>query len=71
MSILPIMSQSNLVSLNIKQNQEDFELEPFSNQSPCFKYKLLKKTLDLPKENPHDKNNFRNIIVKYLYTGCK
>ena len=40
------MSQSLLITLNLKQNLIDFKLEPIKNQPLLFKYKFLSKVLD-------------------------
>ena len=65
------MSQQASIKLNIHQNQEDFELEPISNQPPIFKLGFMKKTLDPPKPNPEDISNYRLVTVLCLYKGCK
>ena len=52
------MSQQSSINLNILQNKEDFELEPLSRQAPIFKLGYMKKTLDPPKANPEDLNNY-------------
>jgi hypothetical protein len=65
------MSQLTSVKLNILQNLEDFELEPISKQAPLFKFGYALKTLDPPKSNPEDLNNYRTVTVKCLYKGCK
>jgi hypothetical protein len=59
------------IKLNILQNQEDFKLEPVSQQVFIFKFGLIKKTLDPPKDNPEDINNFRTVTVICLFKGCK
>jgi hypothetical protein len=65
------MAYNSSIKLNILQNQEDFELDPVSQQPPVFKYGLFKKTLNPLKENPEDLNNYRTVTVKCLFGGCK
>ena len=65
------MSQQSSINLNILQNKEDFELEPLSRQAPIFKLGYIRKTLDPPKANPEDLNNYRTITVLCLFKGCK
>jgi hypothetical protein len=64
------MSQQSTINLNILQNKEDFELEPISKQPPIFKLGLMKKTLDSPKANPENINNYRTVTVRCLFKGC-
>jgi len=52
------MSQQTSIKLNILQNKEDFELDPVSNQAPIFKLGFIKKTLDPPKANLENLNNY-------------
>jgi hypothetical protein len=52
------MAYNSSIKLNILQNQEDFELEPIAQQPPLFKYGLFKKTLDPPKANPEELENY-------------
>lgn len=65
------MAYQTSVKLNILQNHKDFKLEPISQQPPLFKYGLFKKTLDPPKDNPEDLNNFRTVTITCTYKGCK
>ena len=46
------------VVLNIKQNQDDFELELLDIQALLFKYSYLLKTLNPPNSNPEDISNY-------------
>jgi hypothetical protein len=64
------MSSKNTLALNIKQNQDDFELEPLDIQPALFRYGYLSKTLDPPKEDPENLNNYRTVTVKCLFKGC-
>jgi len=64
------MSQQSLINLNILQNKEDFELEPISKQPPIFKLSFIKKTLDSPKANLEDINNYQTVTVSCLFKGC-
>jgi hypothetical protein len=52
------MSQQSTINLNILQNKEDFKLEPISKQPLIFKLSLIKKTLNPPKANPENINNY-------------
>jgi hypothetical protein len=65
------MSQQTSIKLNILQNKEDFELDPVSNQAPIFKLGFIKKTLDPPKANPENLNNYRTVTVTCLFKGYK
>jgi hypothetical protein len=65
------MAYQSSVKLNILQNQEDFKLEPVSQQSPLFKHELFKKTLDPPKDNLDNLSNYRTVTVTCLFKGCK
>ena len=62
------MSQSLSTALNIRQNRLDFILEPIETQAPLFKYKLVSKVLDPPKDNPED---LRTVTIRCLFPGCK
>ena len=61
------MSQKTLIKTNLIQNQEDFKLGPLEEQPALFKFKYLKKILDLPQEDPEDQ---RIYTVKCLIKGC-
>ena len=65
---MPIKSS---VVLNIKQNRDDFELEPLDLQAPIFKYSYLLKTLNPPNSNPEELSNYRTVTVKCLYKNCE
>ena len=52
---MPIKSS---IVLNIKQNQDDFELESLDIQALLFKYSYLLKTLNPPNSNPEDISNY-------------
>jgi len=65
------MSQLTSVKFNILQNLEDFELEPIFKQAPLFKFGYALKTLDPPRSNPEDLDNYKIVTVKCLYKGCK
>jgi len=62
------MSQSSSISLNLKQNSLDFELEPIENQPNLFKYKFVSKVLDPPNNNPQES---RTVTIRCLFPGCK
>jgi hypothetical protein len=62
------MSQSSLITLNLKQNSINFELEPIKNQPPLFKYKFLSKVLDPPNDDLMD---LRTVIIRCLFTRYK
>jgi hypothetical protein len=64
------MSQQSSIKLNIQQNKANFELEPLEEQPPCFQFGYFSKTLDPPKDNPEDLNNYRTVTIKCLYPGC-
>jgi hypothetical protein len=64
------MSQQSTINLNILQNKEDFQLEPILKQPPIFKLSLIKKTLDSPKTNPENINNYQTVTVRCLFKGC-
>jgi hypothetical protein len=61
------MSQKTSIKTNLIQNQEDFKLGPLEEQPVLFKFKYLKKILDLPQEDPEDQ---RTCTVKCLIKGC-
>ena len=65
---MPIKSS---VVLNIKQNRDDFELEPLDLQAPIFKYDYLLKTLNPPNPNPEELSNYQIVIVKCLYKNYR
>jgi hypothetical protein len=65
------MSQQSSINLNILQNKEDFELELLLRQAPIFKLSYMKKTLDPPKANPEDLNNYRTVTISCLFKGYK
>ena len=64
-------SQRNAIKLNIVQNNPTFELEPIEEQSIIFKKKLFSKVLNAIKSEPEKLENYRTVIVKCLYTGCR
>jgi hypothetical protein len=64
------MSSKRILASNIKQNRDDFELDPLNLQPPLFRYGYLSKTLDPPKSNPEDTSNYRTVTVKCLFKGC-
>jgi hypothetical protein len=65
------MSQSTSIAKNIKQNAEDFELDPLELQAPIFRLKYLKKELEKRKSNPELLENYRTVTVTCLMPGCK
>ena len=65
------MSQKSSIKLNLEQNQPTFQLEPLDEAPLIFKEKLFSKTLDTPKENPEDLKNYRSVIIKCLFIGCR
>jgi len=64
-------SQKNAIKLNITQNSFIFELEPIKEQSIIFKKKLFSKVLNAVKSEPEKLENYRTVIVKCLYPGCR
>jgi len=58
------------IKLNLAQNHLDFKLELIENQSPLFRKKLFSKTLDPLKKEPEKPENYRTVMVKYLYPSC-
>ena len=62
------MSQSSSIALNLKQNSENFKLEPIENQPPLFKYQFLSKVLDPLNNNSEE---LRTVTIRCLFTGCK
>jgi hypothetical protein len=64
-------SQRNAIKLNIAQNSPTFELEPIEEQSIIFKKKLFSKVLNAAKSEPEKLENYRTVIVKCLYPGCR
>ncbi|KAH9204346.1 hypothetical protein DL95DRAFT_398591, partial [Leptodontidium sp. 2 PMI_412] len=54
---------------NIKQNVEDFELDPLKLQVPIFRLKYLKKELEKRKGNPELLENYRTVTVICLMPG--
>ncbi|KAH7370261.1 hypothetical protein BKA65DRAFT_531945 [Rhexocercosporidium sp. MPI-PUGE-AT-0058] len=58
------------ITLNIRQNHPDFELENIEDAPLIFKEKLFSKELNPPKENPEKLENFRSVTIKCLYKGC-
>ena len=65
------MAYNSSIKLNILQNQEDFELELIAQQPPLFKYGLFKKTLDPPKANLEELENYRTVIIICLFKDYK
>jgi hypothetical protein len=59
------------ITLNIQQNQSDFELEALEKAPIIFKEKLFSKTLDPPKKDPQKLENYRTVTVKCLQHGCR
>ncbi|KAH9205865.1 hypothetical protein DL95DRAFT_397310, partial [Leptodontidium sp. 2 PMI_412] len=51
---------------NIKQNAEDFKLDPLELQAPIFRLKYLKKELEKRKSNPELLENYRTITITCL-----
>ncbi|KAH9203644.1 hypothetical protein DL95DRAFT_399152, partial [Leptodontidium sp. 2 PMI_412] len=64
------MSQLTSITKNIKQNAEDFELDPLELQAPIFRLKYLKKELKKRKSNPELLENYRTVTVTYLMPSC-
>jgi len=58
------------ITLNIWQNQSDFELKDLEDSSLIFKEKLFSKTLDPLKKKPKKLENYRTVTIKCLYKGC-
>ena len=58
------------IALNIAQNKLTFKLEPIEFQSIIFKKKLFSKTLNSPKDNSEQLENYRTTTVKCLYSSC-
>jgi hypothetical protein len=65
------MAYNSSVKLNILQNEEDFKLKPVSQQALIFKFGLIKKILNPPKDNSNDINNFRTVTIKCLFKVYK
>ena len=65
------MSIKSTITLNIKQNKEDFKLDSLDLQPLIFRYGYLSKTLDPPKDNPEEIKNYRTVTIKYLFKNCK
>ncbi len=59
------------IALNIAQNSPDFKLEAIEDSVIIFKKGLFSKTLDPPKADPENINNYRSVTIKCLYKGCK
>jgi len=64
-------SQNATIKLNLAQNSSTFELEPIEKQVAIFKLELFSKVLDPIKDEPEKPENYRTVIVKYLYPGCR
>ena len=64
-------SQKNTIKLNITQNSLTFEFEPIKEQSIIFKKNLFSKVLNAVKSEPQRLENYRTVIVKCLYPGCR
>jgi hypothetical protein len=62
------MSQLSLTKINLAQNSLDFILEPLEEQALLFKLQYLKKTLDLPQEDPEET---QTCTIKCLVQGCR
>ena len=58
------------LALNKLQNQDDFVLELLEEVPIIFRESLFSKTLDNPKDNPENINNYRSITIKCLYKNC-
>ena len=65
------MSSQSSLKLNLIQNKEDFELELLLRQALIFKLSYIKKTLDPPKANLEDLNNYRIVTISCLFKGYK
>jgi len=65
------MVNKTSVALNIAQNSPDFQLEDLESSPNIFKKGLFSKTLNPPKENPENLNNYRTVTIKCLCSGCK
>ena len=65
---MPIKS---FIILNIKQNQDNFELKLLDLQASIFKYSYLLKILNPLNPNPKELSNYRMVIVKCLYKNCE
>jgi hypothetical protein len=63
-------SNKTSISLNIQQNQPDFELEDLEDSPTIFREKLFSKVLDPPKKDPEKLENFRTVTIKCLQKGC-
>lgn len=63
-------SNKTSITLNIQQNQSDFELEDLEEAPIIFKEKLFSKTLDPPKKDPQIFENYRTVTIKCLQKGC-
>ncbi len=58
-------SNKTSISLNIRQNQPDFQLEDLEDSPTIFREKLFSKVLD-----PEKLENFQTVTIKYLQKGC-
>ena len=56
------------IALNLKQNSEDFKLEPIENQPLLFKYQFFSKVLNPLNNNPEE---LRTVIIRCLFIGYK
>jgi hypothetical protein len=56
---------------NIRQNKPNFKLKSLEEQPPLFKFKRASKTLNPPKDDLEDINNYRTVTIKCLVFGCK
>ncbi|KAH6695989.1 hypothetical protein BKA61DRAFT_583242 [Leptodontidium sp. MPI-SDFR-AT-0119] len=64
------MVNKTSVALNIAQNSPEFKLEELENSPIIYKKKLFSKTLNPPKENPENIENYRTVTIKCLRPGC-
>jgi hypothetical protein len=65
------MVNKTSVALNITQNSPEFKLKESENSPIIYIKKLFSKTLNPPKENPENIENYRTVTIKCLRPGCK
>ncbi|XMA20771.1 hypothetical protein WAI453_013726 [Rhynchosporium graminicola] len=63
------MASKSSISLNIKQNSQNFTLD-LDTQPNIFRLGYYSKVLDPPKEDPSILENYRTVTIKCLYRYC-
>jgi hypothetical protein len=64
-------AQEAQIKVNRVQNNPNFTLDLIEKQLIIFRKGLFSKTLNPPKDNLKDPNNYRTVTIKCLYKHCK